>query len=281
MLTLGAGGWEAVLLPDRGAAFLSLTHEGRDILLPLPPGSDPNSTWAGAFLMAPWTNRLDGGRIAVAGREWRMPLNRPHEGNALHGLVREARWAVEAASAGAATLACAVEHAPFRCAARLEVALSAAGLSLSLALENTGDVPTPMGMGWHPFFVRPPGTRLRLSARTIFGRDARNLAIGPRPTTGIDGADAVLEGLHDAHLAGWDGAAEIGFADGSTLLLRAEGAWRGNVHLFAPRGYGFLCVEPVSHAPDAANRASSAAHGAMHLLAPRESLYASLMIHWR
>jgi aldose 1-epimerase len=280
MLTLAAADWEAVLLPDQGAAFASLTHAGRDILVPVAPGRDPNAGDHGAFLMAPWTNRLDGGRIAVAGREWRMPINRPDEGTSLHGLVRLRRWTVEAAAPDCAVLSCTLDHPPFRCALRMEVALSAAGLSLSLALTNTGAAPTPMGMGWHPFFPRPRGTRLRFAAATVFGRDARTLPVAPRPTAGIDGGDAVLENL-DTHFAGWGGAAEIAWPDGGGIALRAEGAWRANLQVFAPPIRGILCVEPVSHAPDAANRAAAAAHGAMHLLAPDEQLHASLMIHWR
>jgi aldose 1-epimerase len=188
MLRLAAAGWEAVLLPEQGAAFASLTHAGRDILVPVAPGRDPNAGDHGAFLMAPWTNRLDGGRITVAGREWRMPINRPDEGTSLHGLVRLRRWAVEAEAPDRAVLSCTLDHPPFRCALRMEVALSAEGLFLSLALANTGDGPTPMGMGWHPFFPRPRGTRLRFAAATVFGRDARTLPVAPRPTAGIAAA---------------------------------------------------------------------------------------------
>jgi aldose 1-epimerase len=281
MLHLAAAGWHATLLPDQGAAFARLAHDGRELLVPIPSGGDPNAGFHGSFLMAPWTNRLDGGRIVVGGREWRMPINRPAEGNALHGLFRTRPWQVEQSTDDHAVLTCALDHPPFRCAARMEVALSAAGLSLTVALTNTGEAPTPIGHGWHPFFVRPRGTRLRLVARTVFGRDARGLAVAPRPTSGLEGADEVLETLHDAHLAGWDGAAEITFPDGATLAMQAGGAWRGNVHVFAPRGAGILCVEPVSHAPDAANNPAAAAHGAMLLASPRESLIGSLLIHWR
>jgi aldose 1-epimerase len=280
MLKLAAADWEAVLLPDQGAAFAGLTHAGRDILVPVAPGRDPNAGDHGAFLMAPWAGRLDAGRITVAGREWRMPINRPDEGTSLHGLVRLQRWSVETAAPDRAVLSCALDHPPFRCALRMEVALSTGGLFLSLALTNIGGAPTPMGMGWHPFLPRPRGTRLRFAATTVFGRDARTLPIAPRPTAGIAGGDAVLEDL-DTHFAGWDGAAEITWPDGGSIALRADGAWRSNLQVFAPPLRRILCVEPVSHAPDAANRAAAAAHGAMHLLAPHGQLHASLMIHRR
>jgi aldose 1-epimerase len=280
LIALRAAGWEAVLLPGQGAAFAALRHAGRDILAPIPAGEDPNRGFHGAFLMAPWTNRLDGGRIVVAGAEHRLPVNRPQEGTAIHGLLRDLPWQVTEIAEDRAVLGCALDHPPFRCAARIEVALSEAGLSLSLALSNLADVATPLGIGWHPWFVRPAGTRLRFAARMVFGRDTRTLPIAARPCAGLAGGDAVLDGL-DTHFAGWDGAAEIAWPDGRGIALRAEGAWTTNLQVFAPRGGEVLCVEPVSHAPDAANRATAAAHGAMHLVAPGDALRGSLMIHHR
>lgn len=280
MLRLAAGEWQAALLPESGATFTRLAHAGRDLLVPIPPDAVPVGPFHGAFLMAPWANRLDRGRIAVAGRTWHMPINRPQEDTALHGLMRDLPWRVESAAPERAALACDLEHPPFRVSARLGASLSSDGFRLSVALTNTADCPTPLGLGWHPFFVRPPGTRLRFAARTVFGRDSRNLPVAPRPAAGIDGGDAVLDGL-DTHFAGWDGVAEIEYPDAGTFRLRAAGAWCTNLQVFAPRGAGILSVEPVSHVPDSPSRAAAAAHGAMHLVAPRESLACSLMIHWR
>ena len=73
-------------------------RRGIDVLAPLPLGADPNASFAGAFLMAPWANRLDEGRLPVGGTTWHLPLNRPHDGTAIHGLVRDAAWT--AAEAG-------------------------------------------------------------------------------------------------------------------------------------------------------------------------------------
>jgi aldose 1-epimerase len=278
MLEIAADGWEAALLPEHGATFARLAHGGRELLAPIPPGAPAIGPFHGAFLMAPWTNRLDAGRIEVAGRAWHMPINRPTEGTALHGLLRELPWRVESRAPDRATLACDLDHPPFRVAARLEAALAADGLKLAVSLTNTAAEATPLGIGWHPFFVRPPGTRLRFGARVVFGRDARNLPVAPRPCAGLDGGDAVLDGL-DTHFAGWDGTAEITFPGSRPLVLRASGAWRANLQVFAPRGAGILAVEPVSHAPDSANRADAAAHGAMRVVESRGAIAGSLMIH--
>ena len=280
MVDLAAGGWRAALLPEQGATFARLAHDGRDLLVPIPPGAPPIGPFHGAFLMAPWTNRLDAGRIEVAGRTWHMPVNRPSENTALHGLLRDLPWRVESHTPDRAILACGLDHPPFRVAARLDAALSAEGLKLAVSLTNTAAHATPLGIGWHPFFMRPPGTRLRFGARVVFGRDARNLPVAPRPSAGIEGGDPVLDGL-DTHYAGWDGVAEITYPGSRPLVLRAEGAWRRNLQVFSPRDSGILAVEPVSHAPDAANRAAAAAHGAMHIVESQGTLGCSLMIHWQ
>lgn len=277
MIVLEAAGWKAVLLPGQGAALASLTLHGRDVIVPVPPGGDPHAGFHGAFWMAPWANRLDAGRITVAGRDWQMPVNRPIENTALHGFLREHPWRVVGAGADHADLALGFGSPPFHGEAVLGVRLGAEGLVLRLALRNTGDVPTPMGFGWHPFFVRPPGTRLRFRATTAFDRDPRTLPINPHASAGVDGADAALDGL-DTHFAGWDGVARISRPDGLALTLRAEGPWAHNLQVFAPPGAGVLCVEPVTHAPDAPNRPDSARHGAMHVLAPGAELSASLAL---
>jgi aldose 1-epimerase len=278
-MDLRAGDALTTIWPERGAGFARLACGGRELMVPVPDGADPNTGFRGSFLMAPWTNRLDAGRIVVDGTEHRMPINRPEEDTALHGFLRDMAWDVVQAEEARCELACRFDRLPFTGRARMVAALAPDHLALQVELANEGAVATPMGFGWHPYFVRPSGTRISFRAATAFGRDARNLPVDPRPTAGVDAADEDIIG-YDGHYAGWDGVATIAWPDGATLRLTADGAWARNLHLFAPRGAASLAVEPVTHAPDAANRAAAAAHGAMHVLAPGESLHASLMIHW-
>ncbi len=276
-LTLHAGAWEAVLLPMQGAAFAALRHAGRDVLAPIPAGADPNRGPHGAFLMVPWTNRLDHGRLPVGHTLHSMPINRPAERTSIHGLARDHAFAVESAAPARAALTQRLDHAPFHLLTRLEAALDAQGLSLSLSVANLGDAPVPIGLGWHPFFRRPPGTRIRFAATHVFGRDTRNLPTTARPCAGLSGDEGTWLGL-DAHFAGWDGVADLA-AEGMVLRLSAQGAWSRNLHLYAPRGVEVLCLEPVSHVPDVVNRPDIAAHGAMSSLPPGAVRNASLTIH--
>ena len=275
MITLAAAEWEARLLPEQGGAVAALSWRGRDVLVPLPLGAEPNGSFAGAFLMAPWANRLDRGLLPVAGLEHHLPINRPEDDTAIHGLSRDLPWEVAERAAGRVVLAqVVVGPPPFHYAARLELALGAEGAALRCSLTNLAEAPCPHGLGWHPFFARPPGTRLRFAATTLFARDARCLPVAAQPSSGVDGEE--FEGL-DTAFAGWDGVAEIAWPD-ATLHLAASGAWAGNLQVFAPSGGNVLCVEPVSHVPDAPNRPEFAALGALTMLPPGAALEAQLLL---
>jgi aldose 1-epimerase len=279
-LAIAGGGWRATLLPEQGGAFAALAWQDRDVLAPLPPGADPNASFGGAFIMAPWTNRLDGGLLPVAGTAYHLPVNRPADNTAIHGLARDRAWEVEQAAAARCTLVQSLdgtaEGLPWRYTARLGVALDAAGASITLSLTNTAALPAPFGLGWHPFFLRPPGTGLCFHATALFARDARCLPIAVRPSRGVAGDEAAYDGL-DTHFAGWDGVADILRPD-LRVRLAAQGAWARNLQVFAPSGGNVLCVEPVSHVPDAPNRPEFAGYGPLVMLPPGASLDASLRL---
>jgi aldose 1-epimerase len=258
-------GWQAALAPEDGGGITALRFEGRDILAPAPPGARLGGP-SGAFWMIPWANRLDGGRLGVH----RLPVNRAQDGTAIHGLSRDRPWAVMQATAGRALLAQAVAAGPYRYAARLLHESTAQGFVLDLAVTNTGEAPLPFGAGWHPWFVRPPGTRLAFRAATRFTHDERRLPVAAAPTTGLEGDEGAFLGL-DTHFAGWDGVARIAWP-GLALTMAATGALATTLQVYAPRDPDVLCVEPSSHVPDAPNRPHMALHGPMRVLAPGENL---------
>ena len=263
MIEIEGGGWRAALLPEQGGAMAALSHDGRDVLLPLPSAASPNESWAGAFLMLPWTNRLDEGRLPYPGGVHSFPCNRAEERTALHGFGREHPWAVERVSADRAVLVQEMAEGPYHYVARLEVSVGEA-FSLTLAVTNLGVDGMPFGTGLHPFFVRRPGTRIAFSATGMLARDDRNLPVAAVPSLGLDGGEEVFAGL-DTHYTGWSGEARLDLGDAS-FTLRGEEAWARNLQIFAPHGAGVICAEPVSHVPDAVNRPGLAALGDMRRL---------------
>ncbi len=270
-LTLDAEGWQAVLATADGGGMTALRFGGRDILAPAPEGARLGGPF-GAFWMIPWANRLDGGRLGAH----RLPVNRPQDGTAIHGLSRDRAWEVAEAAPGRVLLAQTVAAGPYRYGARLLHAATEDGFVLDLAVTNTGEAPLPFGAGWHPWFLRPPGTRLSFRAATRFTHDDRCLPVAAAPTAGLDGGEETFLGL-DTHFAGWDGVARIAWP-GLRLTLAATGALATNLQVYAPPGSPVLCVEPSSHVPDAPNRPGLAAHGPMRVLAPGENLTGRIIL---
>lgn len=270
-LVIDADGWQAVLVPEDGGGITALRFDGRDILVPTPAGERLGGPF-GAFWMIPWANRLDGGRLGAH----RLPVNRAADDTAIHGLSRDRPWRVEAAAADQVALAQSVAAGPYRYDGRLVHAATAQGFVIDLAVTNTGDAPLPFGAGWHPWFVRPPGTRLAFRAAARFTHDARCLPVRATASEGLDGGEAAFLGL-DTHFSGWDGVARIAWP-GMALTIAATGALATNLQVYAPRDRAVLCVEPSSHVPDAANRPDLAGHGPMRVLAPGENLTGRIIL---
>jgi aldose 1-epimerase len=270
-LRLKAGDWEALILPEQGAAFDALRWRGRDILVPTPAGAHHPGAY-GAFWMLPWANRLDGGRIAGHA----MPINRPAENTAIHGLARDLPWQVQSAAPDRAVLQQRLTFAPFDYAARLTLLLDAAGLMMEMELRHEGAAPVPYGMGWHPWFARSAETLLHLKATQRASHDARGLPNNFTPCAGIAADEAGLIGL-DNFFACWDGVGRLSVPAGA-FTMTAKGDFAAGVQVYAPAAQPVLCVEPVSHMPDAPNRAALAAAAPMRMLAQGQALRGTIRL---
>ena len=270
-LSIAGHGWEAQVAPADGGGLTALRFEGRDVLVPALPGARLGGPF-GAFWMIPWANRLDGGRLGGH----RLPVNRPQDGTAIHGLSRDRPWRVAEATASRAGLEQEVAAAPFRYRARLAMTAEERGFVLDLHVANAGEEALPFGAGWHPWFARPRGTRLAFRATHRCTHDARCLPVSAAAVKGLDGGEDAFLGL-DTHFAGWDGVARIAWP-GLTLTMTAQGDLAPNLQVYAPRDRAVLCVEPSSHLPDAVNRPELAPLGPMRPLAPGAALSGRIVL---
>ena len=257
-LRLQAGEWQAELRPEIGGCLASLTRGGVEILRTMPAGaSDPLES--ACFALVPYCNRIRDGRFAWLGREVRMPANFAPEPHSLHGLGWQASWAVTSEGG----FKCSLEHRydgmggwPWAYDAEQRIRLGTQGCAVTLDLTNRGDTPMPCGLGLHPYFRRRPATRVRFAARAMLEVDADLIAsgavAGPDRLADWRGGTALPAVLVDHCFAGWDGEARIE-DDLGAIHLTACGA--SFLHVYSPADASALCLEPVSLAPDAPNRA--------------------------
>lgn len=280
MIALAAWDWRATLRPELGGAVASLSWRGRDVLRPTPEAADDPLQTA-CFPLIPYANRIDQGRFVFEGREVRLTPTPGFEPHTLHGDGWRRPWTVEAEDDRSTTLV--LEHPrgdwPWRWSARQAVVLDEAGLTITLSMTNTDDGPMPAGLGLHPWFIRPEDGRLMLEAEAVWRVDERLIPTDLAPPAAVfdwaEGPRIEAAPFVDNAYDGWNGIARI--ADESrmvTLEASANARW---AHVYAPRGEGFVCVEPVTHRPDALNAPAGEASGLI-VLQPGETMVISLRI---
>ncbi|MEO9130904.1 MAG: aldose 1-epimerase [Sphingomonas sp.] len=264
-VALAGAGWELELLPALGGAIGALRHRGADILRPTPDGAtDPLQS--ACFPLVPYANRIAGGGFTFAGREVQLPLNFGDHPNTLHGTAWQRAWEIVEQGPDRAVLTQSHDGTggwPWAWRAEQLFELDEQGLSVALTLTNQSVEPMPAGIGLHPYFAISPGTRLRLNAERVWLTDAVQIPSGPVPADHFGdwatGASIAQAGFIDNSYEGWDGLATLATAlDGGDHIVRVSAEGARDLHLYHPEGESFCCLEPVSHLPDAFNRAGAA-----------------------
>ncbi len=277
-MRLTCGDWRLILRPDLGGSIEALTWRGVSILRPAPPETGDILQTA-CFPLVPYANRIMGGRFAFEGRDVRLPVLDTFAPDALHGDGWLAPWRAEATGTDAAILI--YDHAPgawpWAYRAVQTFTLSDAGLRIDLSLCNAADEASPAGLGLHPYFPRGDATRLTLEADGAW--DVTSSDVPWRPISAGDGMDLsggrrVAEAPFIDHAySGWNGRARLDQGDHVVRIAASENCPVAQV--FTPPGEDFICVEPVTHRPDAVNGAPDA-RGSMSVLQPGETLCMSL-----
>jgi galactose mutarotase-like enzyme len=92
-LTLSDGTIEVVVLPDVGARLHRLRAFGHDLLRTPEDVAEHvrDPFFWGAYVMAPWCNRIAAGPVFVGSQRIALSSNFP-DGSAIHGQVYARRW---------------------------------------------------------------------------------------------------------------------------------------------------------------------------------------------
>ena len=206
-------------------------------------------------MLAPWPNRLAGGRYSFDGRAGRAAIDEPELGNAIHGLVRWLPWSSVAKTDHMVALRCLLHPQPaYPWRLELEIAyrLSPDGLTIGTNATNASDVPAPFGIGFHPYLtVGSPvdEATLTLPANRWLQLDERALPVGE---------EAVDRSAFDFRTARPIGATQLDTCFAG-LVRDEDGRWRVHVEaegsaveLWGDEGFGFVqaytgdTLEPVS-----------------------------------
>ena len=291
VVTLSAHGFDLALLPALGGSVAWLNWTGPDgRAVPLLRPSDAaaiasnNPSRLACFPLVPFANRIAGSRFSFAGREHRLPANRPPDPVAIHGFGFQAPWMIEAIEQDAIRLTHAhrVPDSPFRYRAEQTFRLGPGRVRIELAVTHEGTNAMPYGIGLHPWLPRSPETRLQFTATHVFIPDESKLPREPDvvgPALDFTRARRAAEAAPlDACFAGWNGQAVVRWPEeNGGVAISADGAFCA-LHVFVPDDRPVLCVEPVSHVPNVHNRPDWAAFGPVRTLEQGETLRGGMTI---
>lgn len=181
---IAAGAYRAVIT-ELGAGLRELSRDGEPAIAGYQPDELPPG--AAGQLLAPWPNRVDGGRYTVNGETYQLDISEPAAGNAIHGLTRWAAWQPAGREAAAVRLALRLpgrQGYPFSLELTADYRLTEAdGLTVTVTARNTGSRPAPYGLGAHPYLTtgaaRVDECELTLPAARWLPADDRGIPSGP------------------------------------------------------------------------------------------------------
>jgi aldose 1-epimerase len=163
-----------------GGRVVSLVIAGVERILPKARARahQPALYW-GCYPMVPWAGRLLHGRIPTSDGEVRLVPNLGP--SAIHGLGFDKSWDIIERSETAVTMMCELRGLGWPFGGRALQTLTLRPKSLELGLEVGGYAKAgPVGIGWHPWFTRPPSgdLDLRVDASEVLVLDANGVPTG-------------------------------------------------------------------------------------------------------
>ena len=270
-VVLGSDAVELHVLPQLGARLHRLRVDGHDLLRTPDDArayTDEPFHW-GAFVMAPWCNRLTAGRTPFGGRWVDLKANF-RDGSAIHGQVYERPWTVHTEGDFSVSAGGDGWPWPYRVGLRLRV-VGKRTLLIEQSLTNMSDEPMPGGLGIHPWFRRP--IRVAVNGGAVY---PTNIDRAPaEPVSGrldLRQARELEEGIDGAWTELAEPAADLRWPQlDLRAVVRVTGPQRFIV-VASPTGVDAVAIEPQTHAAFGLDRLLSGERGGLTLIEPGEQL---------
>jgi len=212
-----------------------------------------------SFPLVPWCNRIRDGRFVWEGRPVELAPNVDGSPHTIHGIGWQRGW--QTLQRGEAWIELVLADAgdgawpyPFTAVQRYE--LDGNGLTVTLALRNTGADRMPAGLGHHPYFLHRregAGTTVRANVGAMWLADGE--VMPTELSTSHPAVAALRTGMPlagfdlDNNFVGFGHESRVGWPDGSGLRLVGASPLDHFV-LYSPSDKDFFVMEAVSNCTD-------------------------------
>jgi aldose 1-epimerase len=239
------------LKPELGGCIAGLWFSGIPVLRSTPAHDLHTVRQAGSYPLVPFSNRVSQATLQWQGTDHPLVQNWAPDPHAIHGVGWERPWSVLEASENFALLS--YEHKadaswPFDFDCSQAFKLEAHALELSLSITNQSALAVPVGLGWHPFFVKRPDSHIQFDATGRWEMGHDKLPTHRAPSTGISAPCTTLDVDHC--FDGWAGTVQL---RDSILNVHVRSSLSRLVVYSTPQSDS-IAIEPVSHVNDAVNR---------------------------
>jgi aldose 1-epimerase len=278
-IELQSGTFRCEIAPALGGAIAGLWLGDIAVLRSTPTQALTSARQAGSYPLVPFSNRMGNARLKWAGTSHPLVQNSGDEPHAIHGVGWQRPWTVLDADQHFALLS--YQHKadtswPFAFDTSQAFKLSANQLEMTLSITNQSDAAAPVGLGWHPYFVKRNGARIRFEASGRWEMSAEKLPTHQVTASGLDADCALLDVDHC--FEGWTGVLHL---RDEQLHTRISSSLQRLV-VYTNQTRNFVAIEPVSHVNNALNLMTSSGASAeslgVRVLQAGESMSAQMNI---
>lgn len=278
MVQLQAGRLRCEIEPRLGGCIAGLWLSDMAVLRSVAAAQLSSARQAGSYPLVPFSNRIAQATLQWQGTQHPLVRNNAPEPHAIHGVGWQRPWEVLESDERFALLA--YEHPadaswPFAFDSSQTLRLADGVLELTLSLTNQSPGPAPAGLGWHPFFVKRPGSRISFQATGRWEMGSDKLPTQRTPSAGVDADCASLDVDHCYD--GWSGIVHLR----DELLHTRITSNLSRLVVFTNGTRDTVAVEPVSHVNNAMSLVDAGADPAalgLAILQPGESISAQMTI---
>ncbi len=247
-LTLRSGDLRCDLKPSLGGCIAGLWLGDIAVLRSTPAAQLHSVRQSASYPLVPFSNRIAHGQLQWAGTSHPLVKNFEPEAHAIHGIGWERPWEVLESSARFAMLS--FEHRadaawPFDFDSSQVFKISDNTLELTLSITNQSQVSAPVGLGWHPYFAKHPGSHVRFAASGRWEMGSDKLPTHHAPHAGLDADCSSL--TVDHCFDGWNGTLHLKDA----LLHTQVTSALSRLVVFTTPERDNIAIEPVSHVNNA------------------------------